>query len=70
MVPKISRVEEAARDTRTHDPPAAAEPQDDGAKSVILELPGQSRRQLRIWLLAGNVVAWILVILAIRAIFF
>lgn len=69
MVPKISRVDGAEHDARTH-PPGAAEPHEDDVTDVILELPGNSRRQLRMWLVAGNVIAWTLIILAIRAFFF
>ena len=70
MVPKISRVDGAERDSRAQDEPTAAQPREDDGTGVILELPGNPRRQLRMWLLAGNVIAWILIILAIRAFFF
>lgn len=70
MVPKISKVDGGAHDARTHDQPIATELREDDLTGVIIELPEHSRRQSRIWLLAGNMIAWILIILAIRAIFF
>jgi hypothetical protein len=47
--------------------------QDSGERDMMAaaaRLPGHSRRQLRTWLLIANVVAWVLIILVIRAIFF
>ena len=67
MVPKISKVSashEAARDA------AATTPVDDNVSIVTSDLHAPSRRQLRKWLLIANVIAWIVIILAIRAIFF
>jgi hypothetical protein len=49
-----------------------ARDQDSGERDMMAataRLPGNSRRQLRAWLLIGNVVAWLLIILAIRAFF-
>jgi hypothetical protein len=67
MVPKISKVS-ASHDT-TRDA-AATTPVDDNVSIVTSDLHAQSRRQLRKWLLIANVIAWIVIILAIKIVFF
>jgi hypothetical protein len=67
MVPKISKV--SAPHESTRDDPATT-PVDNDVSIVTSDLPAQSRRQLRKWLLIANVIAWIVIILAIKAIFF
>jgi hypothetical protein len=70
MVPKISEVSAAKHGSRADDADPATTSGDEDVSIVTAELRARSRRQLRFWLVAANVVAWILIILAIRAIFF
>ena len=69
MVPKTSQVSAARKSPRTDDIDGATSGDED-VSLVAADQRGQSRRQLRFWLLAGNVAAWILIIIAIRAFFF
>ena len=71
MVPKISEARRHAGDETTREANSSPPRGDD---DVILGLTGdlgrRSGRQLRYWLLVANVVAWILIALLVKALFF
>lgn len=67
MVPKISKMSASHETTRDA---AATTPVDNNVSIVTSDLHAPSRRQWRKWLLIANVIAWIVIILAIKMIFF
>jgi len=72
MVPKISEARRHAGDETARDANSSPPRGDD---DVILgladdDLGRRSGRQLRYWLLVANIIAWILIALLVKALFF
>ncbi|HWM46398.1 MAG TPA: hypothetical protein VNR11_05725 [Xanthobacteraceae bacterium] len=74
MVPKVSEARRQAGDETTREANSSPQRGDDGDDDVILglsdDLGRRSGRQLRYWLLVANIIAWILIALVVRALFF
>jgi hypothetical protein len=67
MVRRASEASKSPGDVHAHDQHSV---EHDKMAAAASQLPGNPRRQLRAWLLIGNVIAWLLIILVVRAILF
>lgn len=70
MVPKISQASARGNGARSNDADPTTTSGEEDVSMMAAQLRQQSRPQLRLWLLAANVFAWIVIILAVKLIFF